>query len=109
MKTLPFILLILFSFLSQAKACDLGQAVDVMEKIHPLFSQMKGQNLTKVGFCDRNDYSSPCCIEIGFDSEQNYLNVMNVFKKNLTLYELDVKFSFGPTNNQDALVLLEKK
>lgn len=92
-----------------AQACNLEQAVEVMEKIHPVFSQMRGQNLTKVGFCDRNDYSSPCCIEIGFDSEQSYSNVISVFKKNLKLYELDVKFSFGAVNNQDALILRKDK
>jgi hypothetical protein len=103
MKLILIAILSLFSCLGQC--CDLEQAIEVMEKIHPLFSQMKGQNLTKVGFCDRNDYSGPCCIEIGFDSEQNYTNVRNVFKPNLKLYDLDVKFSFGPINHQDALVI----
>lgn len=105
MKIISVIFLTFFLSFSVAQSCDLGQAIEVMEKVHPFFSQMKGQNLTKVGFCDRNDYSSPCCIEIGFDSETNYTNVMNVFKKNLTLYELAVRFSWGPIDNQDALVL----
>jgi hypothetical protein len=100
---------ILVSFLiysSAICACDFDQAVYVAEQIHPFFMQIKGHNLTKVGFCDRNTQVSPCCIEIGFVTEQHYSAVKNVFRENLKLFDLTVKFSFGPQKTDDAVYVM---
>ena len=95
MKNLIIALVILLPILENVKACTIDEAYQIMDKVDPFFDQMAGKNLIWVGHCDDNGANTPCCAEIGFETEQGMKNVEKVFPNNLNLFGTDIKFSFG--------------